>query len=1269
MIRKVFTILSLVGLLLSWCSMRTFGEQRSATSAPHDPKQQNGSSRIDEPDGLASVPLTPAVGDPGPLFKRLPQHDTGIHFESPLDYENERKHLFIHSFANGGVCIGDYDGDESPDIYLVGQVGPNKLFRQTATMRFEDVTEQAGVAGGGAWGAGATFVDIDNDGDLDLYVCNYDAPNLLYVNQGDGTFRESAAAYGLDFTGASIMAAFADIDRDGDLDAYLVTNRLYSPVGRARQPRVLRTAEGLALEPGFEETHAIQTRMINGERQQFIVLAGQRDHLYRNNGDGTFTDISAPAGITGREPGLSATWWDYNHDGWPDLYVSNDYWDPDHLYRNNGDGTFTDVIKSTLPHTPWFSMGADLADVNNDGLVDFLVADMSSTTHFMQKMTMGDMADSRWFLESAEPRQYMRNALYLNTGTDRFMEVASLTGLVSTDWTWSVKFGDLDNDGRVDAFFTNGTLNQSFNPDFATKLEVLSRVLRFKKVGRQESEAAQWDLYKKATPRREANLAFRNLGDLRFERVEEQWGLGHEGISHGAAFGDLDRDGDLDLVVGNLGEPAILYRNESTAGHRVLVRLKGVVSNRFGIGSTVRLHSASGPQVRQLTLARGYMSSNEPLVHFGMGDDQIIENLSVEWPSGHTQTFKNLRSDRFYTITEPSHAPPPTRGPTPVRPRFQRAIDSLGLADVHRETRFDDYTRQPLLPSRLSQLGPGLAWGDADADGQEDLFVGGAAGQAGRLYLVSESGRFSGPTPGPWDEDRLSEDMAPLWLDVDSDGDLDLYVVSGGVECEPGDAVLRDRLYLNDGTGHFTKAPADMLPDVADSSGVAVAADFDGDGDVDLFVGGRVIPGQYPLAPFSRLLRNDDGRFTDITEAAAPGLKKVGLVTGALWSDADGDGRVDLLLTLEWGPVQLWHNAGGRLENHTAEAGLADTSGWWNGITGCDLDKDGDIDYVVTNFGLNHKYHASPEEPALLYYGALDGTGNMRIVEAAHEEHLLYPVRGRSCSLGAMPFIERKFPNFASFAKSDLGGIYTPQALAGVHKFEATHLRSAVLVNSGAARFEMKPLPRLAQAAPGFGVVATDFDGDSNPDVCIAQNFFSPQPETGRMDGGLSILLSGDGRGALWPTSAAASGLVVPGDAKGLTVCDLNHDGWPDLAMTQNDGPLLTFINAGAVVFPPTATSSGATVGRMLAVRLRGRPGNPTALGARVALVRSDATPQTAEVYGGSGYLSQSTSWLFFGLGEKEGPQQIIITWPDGKQSSHSSNPSESRMTIAYPAD
>ncbi|MCH8854225.1 MAG: CRTAC1 family protein, partial [Planctomycetes bacterium] len=663
----------------------------------------DGSGQGTQGGNIESTPLSPARGPAGVRqFRRLLEADTGIGFQSPIDYEHARKHLFVHGFAGGGLCIGDFDNDGKPDIYCVGQVGPNKLYRQLNFPQFEDVTELAGVSGGGAWGAGATFVDIDNDGDLDLFVCNYDAPNLLYVNQGDGTFSESAAASGLDFRGASIMVAFADIDRDGDLDAYLLTNRIYSPVGRARMPRVIKAKEGLALEPGFEDTHALQTRIIDGERQQFIVNAGQSDILYRNNGDGTFTDISTQAGITGHQPGLSATWWDYNHDGWPDIYVSNDFWDADRLYRNNGDGTFTDVIKSTVPHTPWFSMGADLADVNNDGLVDFLAADMSSTTHFMQKMTMGDMSDSRWFLESAEPRQYMRNALYLNTGTDRLMEVAYLSGLASTDWTWSVKFGDLDNDGYVDVFFTNGTLNQSFNPDFSAKQKKLSRVLRAKKAGRQAGEAAQWDLYRQAKPRRDVNLAFRNLGDLRFERIEEQWGLNYAGISFAAAFADLDRDGDLDVVVGNLGEPISLYRNQGTSGARVLLRLKGVSSNRFGLGCTVRLYSASGQQVRQLTMTRGYMSSNEPLVHFGLGDDEIIERLTVEWPSGHAQTFENLRTGQFYTITEPSGAPTQAEQAKQQEPRFREDTKTLKFVRSHRETLYNDYQLQPHLPHKMS---------------------------------------------------------------------------------------------------------------------------------------------------------------------------------------------------------------------------------------------------------------------------------------------------------------------------------------------------------------------------------------------------------------------------------------------------------------------------------------------------------------------------------------------------------------------------------------
>ena len=1246
----------LPGIALVVCTAIGLYQEADGVQPPAISHQAGGDALAADTGLIRSSLLAPILGQDGPLFSNLSPSETGITFTAPIDLDHPRKQLFLHGFAGGGICIGDFDGDGRPDVYFAGRIGPGKLYRQTGDFRFADVTERAGVDGGGAWGAGATFVDVDNDGDLDLYVCNYDAPNLLYINRGDGTFAESAEAYGLDFRGATIMAAFADIDNDGDLDVHLVTNRIYAPIGEARTPEVIRVAGRLALEPGFEETHALQERIVNGERQQFIVQAGQRDHLYRNNGDGTFTEITESAGIAGNDPGLAATWWDYNNDRLPDLYVSNDYWAADRLYRNNGDNTFTDVIKETVPHTPWFSMGADSADVDNDGLIDFLAADMSSTTHFMQKMTMGDMGDSRWFLESAEPRQYMRNALYLNTGTARMMEVAFLTGLAKTDWTWSVKFGDLDNDGWVDAFFTNGTLNQSFNPDFAAQQAAQARFNTRMRLDAKKRDEAQWRLYKRATPRRESNLAFRNTGDLHFVRTEKEWGLDHVGISHAAAFADLDRDGDLDIIVGHLGEPVGVYRNNCTTGGRLLVRLVGTRSNRFGIGAKVRLQTASGVRVRELTLARGFMSADEPLVHFGLGRGEAMFTLTVEWPSGHTQVFREVKAGQLLTITEPSGAPPVRQAEPPAQARFRDVTDAVGLVGAHRENPFDDFRRQPLLPNRLSRLGPGLAWGDVNGDGHEDLFVGGASGQAGRLFISDGHGGFSTARAGPWHAHKDAEDMAPLFFDADGDGDADLYVASGGVACEPGDPVLRDRLYLNDGAGGFVSAPDGALPDVADSSGVVAAADFDADGDLDLFVGGRVVPGRYPITPNSRLLRNDGGRFVDVTDTAAKGLRSVGLVTGALWSDVDGDARPDLLVTIEWGPVRYWRNVGAALEDRTAFAGLEHETGWFSGITGADFDHDGDIDYVVSNVGLNSKYHASRERPALLYYGDFDGSGRTRLVEAEYEGDTLYPVRGRSCSSRAMPFIGGKFPTFTAFAKAPVDEIYSAQRLDQASVFEAVRLESIVLINDGSGRFRVTPLPILAQASPGFGIVATDFDGDTHVDLLIAQNSFSPQPETGRMDGGLSVLLTGRGDGSFSMVPPAISGIIVPGDAKALTLCDLNEDGRPDIVMSQNNGPLLAFLN----------TNAGSSA-KTMSVRLKGTAGNPTAVGARVTLVTERGSSQMCEVYAGSGYLSQSSPLLFFGVSRSDPPRRLEVRWPDGSRSTHPIGGGESRIVIAQP--
>ena len=1177
------------------------------------------------PGEILSKPLRPAVmqSDAG-RFTLLPPEQTGLHFVNPIDTNHPLKRLYHSGAACGGVAIGDVDGDGWPDVFLTSGPRGNKLFRQVEAFVFEDITATAGVAADGAWCSGAAMVDIEGDGDLDIYVCCYDSPNRLYINDGHGKFTEGAKAAGLDIVDASLTATFCDYDGDGHLDVFVLTNRYYREGGRPQQPPIGSRNGRPYILPEYEKYFAL---MQVGPQRYIANITGRADRLLRNRGDGTFEDVTKQAGIDGAHHGLSAIWFDYDDDARPDLYVANDFNDPDRLYHNNGDGTFTDVIERTMPHTTGVSMGSDFGDVNNDGHLDLLVADMSATTHFKQKIMMGDMSDNRWLMETLRPPQMMRNALLINTGTGRFMEAAYLAGLAKTDWTWSVKLADLDNDGRVDAFFTNGAARNFNHSDHAPQQQQLLGHTVF-------------ELYEDQPPLRERNLAFRNLGDLRFENVGKSWGLDHLGMSYAAAHGDLDGDGDLDLVVCNLDEPVSVYRNDVAQGHRIVVRLVGAGANTYGIGATVRIEAGGQTQVRQLTPVTGFLASNQPLVHFGLGSHKTIDRLSVRWPFGALQTFESLSADREYTISQDEASPSPPTVDAPPETIY-RASDLLQLV-AHRETRYDDFRRQPLLPSKLSQLGPPMAWGDVDGDGDDDLYVGAAAGDSAGIVFNENGQRFRLGNLHPFNQHAGHEDMGALFFDADSDGDADLYVVSGGVECEPGANTLRDRLYLNDGRGEFTTAPEGALPDLRDSGGVVAACDFDRDGDLDLFVGGRSVPGRYPLAPASRLLVNDGGKFSDATQRLAPGLLKTGMVTGALWSDADGDGWPDLLLTHEWGPVKLFHNEGGRLVDRTQAAALGNRLGWWNGIAGGDVDNDGDLDYVVTNFGLNTKYHATLQRPALLYYGDFDRNGRMRIVEAEYENQTLFPVRGKSCSTAAMPHLENRFSTFENFALADLAAIYTPKCLDESLKLVANTLESGVLLNDGSGRFTFRPLPRLAQIAPAFGVVLIDMDSDGALDVCLAQNFYGPQPETGRMDGGLGLLLKGHGNGDFSPIWPRRSGLVVPGDAKSLTWSDLNGDGWPDLVIAVNDGPVRAFLHAGRDEVRP------------LTVRLEGDRGNPTAVGARVTLVFDGRTMRTAEVYAGGGYLSQSPPHLVFGLSKDRHPQRIDVVWPDGTTSQSS---------------
>jgi hypothetical protein len=1170
-------------------------------------------------EGLTEKPLAPRSGPRGAtMFTELSPDETGIVTENRYSDPRMWSDLY-HEFEIGeigtGVAIGDYDGDGRPDLFVVSKTESCRLFRNLGGFKFEDVTDRAGVGDQGdaakIWKQGATFVDINNDGLLDIYVCRFNAPNLLYINQGDGTFKEMAHAYGLDVNDASVMAAFCDYDRDGWLDVFIQTNLLDA----------------------------------NGHIQ------GQRNYLFHNNHDGTFTNVTERAGISGEAQGHSATWWDYDNDGWPDLYVANDFAPPDKLYHNNRDGTFTDVIDQVVPHMPFSSMGSDLGDVNNDGLFDLIVGEMAASTHEKDQRGMVNTRSRAKDLpenSTAAPEIY-HNTLYINTGTGHCLEAAFLAGVAATDWTWAMRLEDLDNDGRVDLFVTNGMHREATNAD------LLLRQMR------AETPAERLAIMRDSPVMAESKMAFRNLGDLKFENVSAAWGLDQKSVSFGAAFGDFDGDGDLDLVYANYQGGVTVLRNDCDAGHRVVVDLKGTVSNRFGVGSIVRIETASGARVRQLVLARGMLSSSEPILHFGLGDDTLIKRLIITWPNGRIQSFADLPVDRHFTIVEPSTpVPPPSTeaNPSPVG-QFAEVGQSSGLALAAREDAVDEIEQQPLLPARLNRRGPGLAVGDVDGNGVDDAALGGTTLDAARILQSSPEGRFAETDTSKILPVGAVDDGPVLLFDADGDGWNDLLVTKGGNSLPTDAPEYQPKLYLNDGNGAFRPSAADALPPLPISVGAVAAADFNRNGRLDLFLGGRVLPGQYPLAPRSALLANRGGKFEDVTDAIAPGLRAVGMVTSALWTDVDDDGWPDLLLTLEWGHVKYFHNNQGQgFEDWTERAGFASAgTGWWTSIAAADFNGDGRPDYVVGNVGLNTQYHADPEHPALLFYGDFKGDGDQpQIVEAYYEGDRLYPWRSKVDLSASIPAISKRYPKTDDFARATLGEILGEDQLAAAQRFAATELRSGVFLSQPDGTFRFEPLPRIAQIAPLQGIVAGDFDGDGNADIYALQNSYAPIPSVGRFDGGLSQLLRGNGRGQFTPVPPAESGLVVPGDAKALALIDLDKDGWPDFLVTRNNSTMLAFRNSGI----PGRHS--------LRIQLRGPVGNPTAVGARITVELTDGSTQTSEIYAGSGHYSQSTAAGFFGFHEGNPPKKIRVRWPLGAVTEHPFQAGSSTLTLSAPS-
>ena len=1092
-------------------------------------------------------------------FVRRDAATTGLEFTNLLRREN----LVAYVYTGAGLAVGDYDDDGLPDVYLVSQDGSNKLFRQVAPLRFEDVTLTAGGLGGGdAWGTAASFVDIDGDGDLDLYVCNLESPNLLYLNAGDGTFREAAGRRGLAASAASTGCAFADYDNDGDLDLYLVTNRL---LGTQLPPQIVAemTLPGdlkktrQELFPPYPQFESKAGRLVvpAGYEDFFFTIgdkvypAGQCDRLYRNDG-GIFRDVTAAAGIHDQGNGLSAIWWDSDADGDLDLYVANDLQSPDVLYENRGDGTFRDVTAARLPCTAFFGMGCDVGDVDRDGRLDLFVADMSSTTHYMGKMLMGNMDQHRWLLMNGEPPQQMRNVLFLDSGTERFREAAHLFGLASTDWTWSVRFADLDEDGWLDLHATNGIPVFTDNPDSGREFDQL-----WAHGARQQA----LDLYRQLPRVEERNIARRNTGDHGFEDVGSAWGLDEASVGQGSVICDLDRDGDLDVLVNNQNGEASLFENRTADSHRLLVELRGTTSNRRGVGATVTVGAAGARQTRLVMPTRGYMSAGEATAHFGLGVATRVDEIVVRWPSGIVQRFADLAADQHLTIREDGVPPPPLM-PSAVEASGTMFAPLAGLRFEHSEREFDDFAVQPLLPHRLSRLGPGLAKGDVDGDGRDDIWCGGAAGQHGVLLLARGLDGFR-EAHGPWRDDGDCEDTGALLFDADGDGDLDLYVVSGGVEAGDRTGLLRDRLYLGNGGGKFERAD-DALPDLRHSGSCVVAGDYDDDGDLDLFVGSRVVAGRFPHAPSSVLLRNDDGRFIDVTAETAPMLANAGMVTGAQWADLDGDERLDLVVAAQWQPLRVLGNKdGARFEDRTALLGLDAIHGQWNAVAAADFDADGDLDLVATNLGLNSKYRADPGHELQLFARDFDGNGTFDVVEAKTSGDRKLPVRGRSCSSGAMPHLASKFPTYDAFARASLGDIYG-DSLADCLTLSVNELRHVVFMNAG-GRFTPQPLPRAAQDSAAYGIGIADFDGDGRLDLVLAQNTFSPEPETGHIGGGLSVMLRGKGDGSFAVVPADISGVVVADDAVDVAVADLDGDGRPDFALSVNDGPLRAFASRG----------------------------------------------------------------------------------------------------------
>jgi len=1041
-----------------------------------------------------------------PVFARLPSTSTGISFSNTLT-ENYDTYfdVFAYVYNGGGVGIGDINNDGLPDVYFTGNEAPNKLYLNKGGLKFEDITATAGVEGNGKWNNGVTMADVNQDGLLDIYVCKggwndteAQRRNLLFINQGDLTFKEQAAEFGLDEPGYSIHASFFDLDNDNDLDVY-VTNR----------------------------PDSFDLPLSQMVRQKKLSPSQSRDKLYINNNQ-KFTEVGAQAGINNNFGyALSVVTSDLNNDGFTDIFVANDFAEGDYMYINQKNGTFKEQIKDATNHISMYSMGTDIADVNNDGREDIMVTEMLPDDYKRSRVSMPSMDVEGFYsiVNAGMHKQYMHNVLHLNQGNFFFSDIAQLAGVAKTEWSWSVLLSDFDNDGDRDICVANGYKRDVFDGDVHHRIAALAQANMDKYASAEEFMAGEFKQFiNQYQPIKVNNFLFRNDGDLQFSNVSSDWGFNEPGFSNGAATGDLDGDGDLDLIVNNIDEEALVYENKSTANY-LRIKLEGPAGNADGIGAKVTIYHDNKIQYFENKTVRGYLSSNEPVVHFGLGEITRVDSVAVRWPDRKLSSLKDVQANQILTVR---WADASANQPQPMAPALLTEAPALIMpAFAHKENIVNEYKEQVLLPHGFSRAGPFMAVGDVDGDKQEDFYIGGGSGQAGALY-IQNNGRFELKKSSAFEKDKAFEDAESKFFDADGDADLDLYVVSGGAEFPDGSEKYQDRLYINNGKGDFARG---ALPKTSSSGSCVVTLDVDNDGDLDIFRGGQVIVGKYPKIPRSYVLINEKGAFVDKTREIAPLLQEPGLVKSALAADLDGDLKQELVVVGEWMPIRIFSNTGGSLEEVTAQYISSKTDGWWSKVVADDLDGDGDIDLLAGNIGENYKFRASAEKPFHVFASDFDNSGTNDVFLARYlPDSTLVPVRGKECSSQQMPVIGEKFPTFTSFANSDLAGILGSGMDMALH-YKA-HLFSSVMLINENGKFDIKRLPVEAQLSCVNGFVVSDFDGDGKKDILLAGNKFDVEVETTPADASPGLFLKNMGSGSYHPLSSVESGFFVPYNTK-----------------------------------------------------------------------------------------------------------------------------------------